>query len=96
MTLEDAINPNIGWIIAPLAGVTSIAQQKANVDLWSVPEMLYGLAAIIYAIAAYRKAKPQVRKSPPCLDNCPHSRKSSTSAQPSPNDDEDTIDLAAK
>jgi len=92
MTLENAINPNIGWLIAPLAGLTTLAQQRINIDLWSVPEMLYGLAAIIYAIAAYRKVKPQVRKSPPCLDNCPHSRKISISAP----DNEDTLDLIVK
>lgn len=55
LPLEDAINPNLGWIIPPLAIATEPVAKAAAIDP-SLPEILYGVAAVIYAIAAYRKS----------------------------------------
>lgn len=55
LPLEDAVNPNMGWIIPPLAIATEPVAKAAAIDP-SLPEILYGVAAVIYAIAAYRKS----------------------------------------
>ena len=83
--LEDAVNPNMGWMIAPLAIATEPLAKAAAIDP-SIPEVFYGIAAIIYAIAAYRKT---IRESKT-------TRKSSYASKLiSRNDDcvEDTVDI---
>lgn len=83
--LEDAVNPNMGWMIAPLAIATEPVAKAAAIDP-SIPEVFYGIAAIIYAIAAYRKS---TRESKP-------TRKSSyVSRLMKRHDDgvEDTVDI---
>lgn len=52
----ESINPNVGWMIGPLAMATAwIEANVVNVDL-SWAEMLYSVAAVLYAIAAVIKS----------------------------------------
>lgn len=53
--LEDTVNPNLGWIIPPLAIATEPVARAAAIDP-SIPEVMYAIAAVIYAIAALRKS----------------------------------------
>jgi hypothetical protein len=52
----DHLNPNVGWIIGPVAMATAwIEANVVQVDL-SWAEMLYSIAAVLYAIAAVIKS----------------------------------------
>lgn len=53
--MEDTVNPNLGWIIPPLAIATEPVARAAAIDP-SIPEVMYAVAALIYAIAALRKS----------------------------------------
>lgn len=55
LQVEDIVNPNMGWIVPPLAMATEPVAKAAAIDP-SIPELFYGLAALIYAIAAFRKS----------------------------------------
>lgn len=55
LQLEDAVNPNMGWLIPPLAIATEPVAKAAAIDP-SIPEVMYAVAALIYAIAALRKS----------------------------------------
>jgi len=62
-TLLDQFNPDWGWTVAPLAMASEKAFQLAAIDP-SIPEILYGLAALIYAMAAILKStRPETSKS---------------------------------
>jgi hypothetical protein len=52
---ETILNPNLGWMIAPLAVATDQVAQRAAIDP-SIPELMYGIAAVLYAIAAIRRS----------------------------------------
>jgi hypothetical protein len=52
---ETILNPNLGWMIAPLAFATDQVAQRAAIDP-SIPELMYGIAAGLYAIAAIRRS----------------------------------------
>lgn len=84
---EDIMNPDVGWIIAPLAVATKAVEDTAQLNLMSVPEMLYGFAAVLYATAAIIKS----RRNPPkhCGPHCQTCKSSMKSNEP-------TIDLKTK
>ena len=45
----DLLNPNVGWVIGPIAVATNwVGANLVNVDL-SWAELLYSVAAVIYA-----------------------------------------------
>ena len=52
---ETILNPNLGWMIAPLAVATDQVAQRAAIDP-SIPELMYGIAAVLYAVAAIRRS----------------------------------------
>lgn len=56
-TLLDHCNPDRGWIVAPLAMASEKALQTAMIDP-TIPEVMYAVAALIYALAAYKKRRP--------------------------------------
>lgn len=53
--LEDIVNPNMGWLIAPVAFLTDQLAFLFQVDP-TIPELLYGIAAVLYALAAIRRS----------------------------------------
>jgi hypothetical protein len=57
------LNPNVGWVIGPIAMATTyVEKQLAVVDL-SWAELLYSVAAVIYASAALVKSLKERRQS---------------------------------
>lgn len=82
------LNPNVGWVIGPIAMATGwVESQVAVVDL-SWAELLYSVAAVLYAIAAVIKS---VREKKQLLR--PQKYRSKTVTQPCDQATEDTIDL---
>ena len=81
--LEDAVNPNLGWLIAPVAFVTNQIAFLWKVDP-SIPELLYGIAAVIYAVAAMNRSTPKETSS--------HSSSTSETSKTQP-ESEDTVDV---
>lgn len=83
------LNPNVGWVIGPIAMATGwVESQVAVVDL-SWAELLYSVAAVLYAIAAVIKS---VREKKQLIQP----QKSESKTITPPWDDpraEDTIDL---
>jgi len=80
----DLFNPNLGWIVGPLAlGTAWIEANLAHVDL-SWAELLYSVAAVMYASAALIRTLREPKPSKVC-------RKSSSTLADS--EAEDTVDL---
>lgn len=78
----DLLNPNVGWVIGPIAVATSwVEANLVNVDL-SWAELLYSVAAVIYASAGLVKSFKEKKQS----SSSPTFKSSST-------DKEETIDL---
>ena len=51
-TLFVLLNPSVGWVIGPIAAATNwVGANLVNIDL-SRAELLYSVAAVIYASAA--------------------------------------------
>lgn len=73
----------MGWIVAPLAVATQQVAQHAAIDP-SIPELLYGIAAVIYALAAIRRSTRERISS--------HSSSTSATSKTQP-DTEDTVDV---
>lgn len=85
MSTQDILNPNLGWIVGPLAMATTwVEANLVNVDL-SWAELLYSLAAVLYACAALIRTLKDKSSS----DRC----RKSKSTTPSNPDVEDTVDL---
>ena len=52
----EQINPNVGWVIGPIALLTGwVEANLVHVDL-SWAELLYSVAAVLYAVAAVVKS----------------------------------------
>lgn len=52
----EQINPNVGWVIGPVALLTGwVEANLVHVDL-SWAELLYSVAAVLYAVAAVVKS----------------------------------------
>jgi hypothetical protein len=80
---ETILNPNMGWIVAPLAVATEQVAHQAAIDP-SIPELLYGIAAVIYAVAAIRRSTREKTSS--------HSSSTSETSKTQP-ESEDTVDV---
>jgi hypothetical protein len=81
----DLLNPNLGWIVGPLALATGwIEANLVHVDL-SWAELLYSVAAVMYASAALIRTLREPKPSG-------ISQKSSSTLTQS-NGIEDTVDL---
>ena len=61
MRIEEVINPDYGWIVPVAQIVTDKAVQDSSIDP-SIPQTMYAMAAIIYAIAAYRRSLRDPKK----------------------------------
>jgi hypothetical protein len=61
MRIEEVINPDYGWIVPVAQVVTDKAVQGSSIDP-SIPQTMYATAAIIYAIAAYRRSLTDPKK----------------------------------
>jgi len=55
MRIEEVINPDYGWIV-PVAQIATDQVVKSTPIDPSIPQTMYAAAAIIYAIAAYRRS----------------------------------------
>ena len=55
MRIEEVINPDYGWIV-PVAQLATDQVVKGSPIDPSIPQTMYAAAAIIYAIAAYRRS----------------------------------------
>ena len=78
------LNPNVGWVIGPIAMATAyVEKQLAVVDL-SWAELLYSIAAVIYACAALVKSLREKKQL---------SRARKSSLNTSTVDLQDTIDI---
>lgn len=84
------LNPNVGWVIGPIAMATAwVEAQMPKIDL-SWAELLYSIAAVLYATAAVIKTlkeKKQLPADQTLSSNGQH--ESATKLKASP---EDTID----
>lgn len=61
MRIEEVINPDYGWIVPVAQLATDQAVQDSSIDP-SIPQTMYAFAAIIYAIAAYRRSLRDPKK----------------------------------
>lgn len=83
----EQINPNLGWVIGPIALTTGWLQANlVHVDL-SWAELLYSVAAVMYAVAAIIKSLKE-RNSKDQLTPQKTSQNSELNG-----DTEDTIDV---
>jgi len=55
MRVQEVINPDYGWIV-PVAQIATDQVVKSTPIDPSIPQTMYAAAAIIYAIAAYRRS----------------------------------------
>ncbi|CAB5207201.1 hypothetical protein UFOVP184_44 [uncultured Caudovirales phage] len=55
LEIEELINPDYGWIV-PVAQIATDQVVKSTPIDPSIPQTMYAMAAIIYAIAAYRRS----------------------------------------
>jgi hypothetical protein len=55
LRIEDVINPDYGWIV-PVAQIATDHVVKSTPIDPSIPQTMYAMAAIIYAIAAYKRS----------------------------------------
>jgi hypothetical protein len=55
MRIEEIVNPDYGWIVPVAQIATDQAVKSTSIDP-SIPQTMYAMAAIIYAIAAYRRS----------------------------------------
>jgi hypothetical protein len=55
MRIEEVINPDYGWVV-PVAQIATDQVVKGSSIDPSIPQTMYAAAAIIYAIAAYRRS----------------------------------------
>jgi hypothetical protein len=53
--IDDWLNPNLGWVIGPIAMATAWVEAKMPAVDLSWAELLYSVAAVLYAIAAVIK-----------------------------------------
>jgi hypothetical protein len=78
----DLLNPNVGWVIGPIAVATSwVEANLVHVDL-SWAELLYSVAAVIYASAGLVTSFKERKQS-----------KTSPTSTSSSTDTDKTIDL---
>ena len=61
MRIEEVINPDYGWIV-PVAQLATDQVVKGSPIDTSIPQTMYAFAAIIYAIAAYRRSLRDPKK----------------------------------
>ena len=61
MRIEEVINPDYGWIVPVAQLATDQAVKGSPIDP-SIPQTMYAMAAIIYAIAAYRRSLRDPKK----------------------------------
>ena len=61
MRIEEVVNPDYGWIV-PVAQIATDHVVKSTPIDPSIPQTMYAAAAIIYAIAAYRRSCREPRK----------------------------------
>ena len=61
MRIEEVINPDYGWIV-PVAQIATDQVVKGSPIDPSIPQTMYAFAAIIYAIAAYRRSLRDPKK----------------------------------
>lgn len=61
MRIEEIVNPDYGWLI-PLAQLATDPVVKSTSIDPSIPQTMYAAAAIIYAIAAYRRSLRDPKK----------------------------------
>ena len=55
MRIEEIVNPDYGWIIPVAQLATEPVVRQAAIDP-TIPQTMYAAAAIIYAVAAYRRS----------------------------------------
>lgn len=61
MRIEEVINPDYGWVV-PVAQIATDQVVKGSSIDPSIPQTMYAAAAIIYAIAAYRRSLRDTKK----------------------------------
>jgi hypothetical protein len=61
MRIEEVINPDYGWVVPVAQIATDQAVKSSSIDP-SIPQTMYAAAAIIYAIAAYRRSLRDPKK----------------------------------
>lgn len=55
MRIEEIVNPDYGWMVPVAQIATDQVVRSTPIDP-SIPQTMYAAAAIIYAIAAYRRS----------------------------------------
>ena len=61
MRIEEVINPDYGWVVPVAQIATDQAVKSSSIDP-SIPQTMYAAAAIIYAVAAYRRSLRDPKK----------------------------------